>query len=164
MKNSRNIYSTYLLTTLFALLVLSAGCNNPASNDEEHSDPHGIQFVMNGEVILTFFDGTADGQFQVTENDETSLITAEFLDENGEEIHGEDFDSDFSLNWVVQDTNITEVEQHDEDGRWSFHLVGKSAGTSTIQFMLMHGNHPDFETPDVDNENAIEVQVEAAAQ
>jgi hypothetical protein len=156
-------FSIRLLALTFATAILMAGCNNPASNDdddhEEHSEPHAIQFAMNGETIVTYPAGENSGHFDVEEDHETSLITAEFLDENGNEIHGEDLDDEYSLAWEIADTDIADIEQHDEDGRWSFHIVGKTAGGTTVKFMLMHGDHADFETPDLDDDNPLQIHV-----
>lgn len=158
-------FSIRLLALTFVTTILLAGCSNPASDDDdhdhdEHSEPYGIQFVMNGETVVTYQDGNTEGHFDVEEEHETSLITAEFLDEDGDEIHGEDLDDEYSLAWEIADTDIADIEQHDEDGRWSFHIVGKTAGETTMQFMLMHGDHADFKTPAVDNDNALEIHVE----
>lgn len=160
-------FSTRLLALTFAAAILLAGCSNPASNDddhEEHSEPHAIQFVMNGETIVTYQNDNTTGHFDVETENETSLITAEFLDEDGDEIHGVDLDEDYSLAWEVADSQIAEVEQHDEDGRWSFHILGKTAGETAIKFMLMHGTHSDFDTPDLDSNNALQIHVEEHSQ
>lgn len=156
--------------TIFALLlslaVLSTGCDNPASSDDdhdhdEHTEPFGLELVMNGETIIEYFNGEVSGHMHVDEGGETALITVHFLNEEGEHIHDEDLGDEYSLDWDIEKEDVLEVEQHDEDGKWSFHLVGKSAGESRIQFMLNHGDHADFETPAVDQEGAIEIHVEA---
>ena len=144
------LYKLAVLT--FAGALLLAGCDNPASNDdhEEHSDPHSIEFVMNGETIVTYENGTISGHFHIEEQHETSLITAKFYTEDGDEIHGEDLGDEYSLGWEIGSTNLADIEQHEEDGRWSFHIVGKSAGETTVVFKLMHGDHSDFTTDPID--------------
>ncbi|MFW6157329.1 MAG: hypothetical protein ACOC4S_00670 [Balneolaceae bacterium] len=167
MKFYNNIHlDTFLTIVLFGTLLLT-GCNNPAGNDddhEEHSDAYGLELVMNGETILRYFEGTPDGPVTIEAGEETSLITLHFLDEDGERIEANHLGDDYSLGWEVEDEDVLQVEQHDEDGEWSFHFEGITEGTSHIKFMLLHASegseHPDFETPDVDSEDAIEVQVE----
>lgn len=155
-------FSTTLLTIIFATAVLIAGCDNPAGDDhEEHADPAGLQLVMNGEVLLTYMNNEVSGQLNLVEGVETDLITVEWLDENGEEIHGEDLDEAYSLDWEIEDENIAQVERHNEDGRWSFHMHGESAGVTKIQLMLLHGDHADLSTPAVNQDDAITVNVEA---
>lgn len=143
----------YKLTVLtFAAALLLAGCDNPADNGhEEHSDPHSMEFVMNGETIVTYSnDGTISGHFHIEEQQETSLITAKFYTEDGDEIHDEDLGDEYSLGWEVGSTDLADIEQHEADGRWSFHVVGKAAGETTVVFQLMHGDHSDFSTDPID--------------
>lgn len=155
--------SRYLIGTVISILLIS--CSNPASDDDhdEHTEPYGLELVMNGETILEYFDGDINGQLSVNEGEETSLITLRFLNEVREEIHEDDLDEEYSLAWEIADDQILAIEQHDEDGKWGFHIHGKSEGTSNIQLRLMHGDHADFETPDVASDEAIEVQVVASA-
>lgn len=152
-------FSRYLIVTVISTLLIS--CTNPASDDEhdEHTIPVGMKMVMNGEVILTYFDEQVTGQLQVDEGDETPLITVYFLNEEEERIHDEDLGTEYSLDWNIENTDIIDVEQRDEDGRWSFHLVGKSAGVTNIQFILMHGSHDDLVTPGLEQEEAIQAEV-----
>lgn len=155
-------FSITILVFTFSVAILLAGCSNPASDDndhEEHTEPHAIQFVMNGETILTYQNGNTTGHFDVEAGNETSLVTAEFLDENGNEIHGEDLDDEYSLAWEIANTDIADIEQHSEDGRWSFHIVGKTAGETAIKFILMHGNHNHFKTPDLGDDNTLQIHV-----
>ncbi len=159
-------FSAFIVSILFTA-ILASGCGNPASNDDdhdEHSDPHGVQFTMNDEVILTYMDGNSDGRFEVVEEQETSIITVVFLDEEGDEIHGEDLDDEYSLGWEVGNDELVEIEQQADDGRWDFRLVGKSSGTTRVQFKLMHGAHADFQTPGPGESSALEVHVEEQTQ
>lgn len=156
-------FTAFTVSILFSAVILLAGCDNPASNDDDHdghSDPHGVRFIMNDEVLLTYMEGDATGQFEVGKDRETAIITAEFLDEDGDEIHGEDLDDEFTLGWEIGNTDLVGIAQHEDDGRWDFRVVGKSAGETTVQFKLMHGEHADFQTPDVNDSNALEVHVE----
>jgi hypothetical protein len=160
MNISTNI-STKLIALTFTAILFSAGCSNPASNDdhEEHVRPYSMEFIMNGESIVTYDSGNVSGHFDVGEDQETSLITAKFFDEDGNEIHSEDLSDEYSLAWDITNTDHAEIKQHDGDGRWSFHIVGKSAGETTVQFLLMHIDHSVFETNGTEQDNAITIQV-----
>ena len=158
MMNIFTDFPTKLIALTFAVLLLLAGCDNPSSNDEdddhgEHSEPYSMEFIMNGDTIVSYIDGDVSGHFDVEEEHETSLITAKFYDEDGDEIHGEDLGDEYSLGWEIANSDHADIEQHDEDGRWSFHIVGKTAGETTAEFKLMHGDHSDFST------DAIEIHV-----
>ena len=74
---------------------------------------------------------------------ETDLITVRFIAEDGDRFVPDESEG-YGLAWAVGNESITEVEQHEEDGAWSFHMVGLAAGDTDVQFMLMHIDHEDF--------------------
>lgn len=165
--NNYKKYYTGILALIFSVALLFAGCKNPAGNGDEnhgHSIPYSIEFVQNGETVVSYSDGNTEGHFDVEEGQETVLITVEFLDEEDHEIHAEDLDDEYSPEWEVGDTSIAGIEQHENEGRWSFHIVGKAAGETSVQFKLMHINHEVFQTPSVDRSNAIPVHVQEPNQ
>lgn len=162
-------FPTKLIAFTFAVTFMLAGCSNPASNDDddhdEHSEPYSVEFVMNGETVVMYPYQDAEDHFTVTEGNETALITAKFYNEDGDEIHDEDLDDEYRLAWNITNTDVADIEQHDEDGRWSFHITGKTAGETAVQFLFQHGDdHADFETPGVDKSNAITIQVTEPSQ
>lgn len=139
-------FSALFVLTLFSILLLNA-CGNPVSDDdeEEHADPVAAELEMNGEVIATYENGDIEGEIEVPEGEETSLITIYFLDDDGDRIDL-DHESELSLDWEVDDDEIAEVEQHEEDGQWSFHIHGESAGSTDVIFSIYHDGHSDFDT------------------
>lgn len=162
-------FSTKLIALTFAVLLLFAGCNNPASNDDEdhdeHTEPYSVEFVLIGETVVTYPYQNTEDHFTVTEGDKTALITAKFYNEDGDEIHDEDLDEEYRLAWNIANTDVADIEQHDEDGRWSFHIKGETAGETAVQFLFQHGDdHADFKTPDVDESDAITIQVTEQSQ
>lgn len=162
-----NNISTILLAFAISMTMLLAGCDNPAGDDDhdEHAEPRGLQLVMNGDVIWNYLNGEAsDDHIDLEAGSETDLITIEWLDQDGDEIHAEDLDDEFGLGWEIANEDIASVEQHSEDGPWSFHLHGESAGETTMQIMLMHGDHADFSTPGVDQQDALQIHVEEQTQ
>lgn len=141
---------TLLAIALFAIFVI-VGCSNPAnSDDEDHLHAEGAILQMNGEEILRIEGGefvSNNTSLEVDSGDETPLITIFFLDHDGETFHpGDDH---FALNWDKIDTSIAEIEQHEEDGKWSFHLVGQGQGETEVRFRMWHEDedHSDFDTP-----------------
>lgn len=167
MNISTNI-SNKLIALTFTAILFFAGCSNPASNDdhEEHSDPDTVEFLINEEVIVsyTYSSKTTEGQFNVNVDDQTPLITAEFKDEDGNEIHAEDLDDEYSFIWNKANTDIAEVVQSNSDGRWEFRITGKAAGETAVKFTLDHNGHPDFQTPGTEQDNAITIQVTESSQ
>jgi len=143
-----------LLTVL--TLILTTGCDNPASSDdqdnhEEHEHAEGAILKMNGGEIARIENGQVQsGQIEVAKDEETPLITIYFLAEDGDEFQPDD--PDYSLRWDQIDESVAEVEQHDEDGKWGFHIHGLTSGNTTVRFRLWHDNedHSDFDTPEID--------------
>ncbi len=142
-------FSTGLLLSALLITLLLAACNNPASSDDEehHEDAVGAVFKMNGGEIVRYENGQTSGSIEVNEGEETTLITIYFLDDEGHEFQPDD--SEYSLQWKDIDTTIAKVEQHDEDGKWNFHILGNSQGKTTVTFQLFHGSHSDFDIENV---------------
>ena len=141
-----------LLITVLTL-IFTVSCDNPAKSDdhEVHEHAEGAVLKMNGGEIVRIEDGVVQsGQIEVTEGEETPLITIYFLAEDGDEFQPDE--PDYSLRWNQINESIAEVEQHDEDGKWSFHIHGLASGNTTVQFRLWHDgeNHSDYNTPEID--------------
>ena len=142
-------HSYTIFALLLSLAVLTTGCDNPAGSDddhEEHTDPVGLELIMNGETVLEYFDGEVTGHMHVDEGGETALITVHFLNEEKEQIHGEDLGDEYNLVWNIENENVLDVEQHDEDGKWSFHIHGEAQGNTSVVLQLFHDGHSDFDT------------------
>lgn len=158
---------TLLVLTLFSTLLVTACSDNPAGSDEEeHTEPEGLELVHDGEVIYEYFDGDLTEHthmhFHVGEE---YLFEVHFLDEDGDHVHAEDLGDEYFLEWEIENEDILEIHQHDDDGRWEFHLEGIAEGGSKVQFKLMHGvgedAHSDLSTPGTTQEDAIEFHVDA---
>lgn len=147
-----------LVFTLSALLVL-ASCDNPASSDDhdEHATPFGVALILNGVEIAVQENGEISyhegDHIELEVGEETNLITVRWIAEDGDRFVP-DTEDGYSLDWIISNGSVVEVEQHEEDGAWAFHLIGLSAGESDIQFELFHNDHSDFTS------SAFEVHVE----
>ncbi|MCW9706715.1 hypothetical protein [Fodinibius salsisoli] len=159
---------TLLVLTLFSTLLVTACSDNPASSDDEHTDPEIIELVHDGEVIYEYSDITGE----VTEHShlhyhvgEEYLFEVHFLNEEGEHVHAEDLGEGYSLGWEIENTDILAIHQHDDNGQWEFHLEGMAEGGSKIQFLLNHGSgedaHSHLETPATTQDDAIEFHIDA---
>jgi hypothetical protein len=149
-----------LAITISALLVLTS-CDNPASSDDhdDHASPFGVALILNGVEIAVQENGEVSyhegDHIELEVGEETNLITVRWIAEDGDRF-APDAEDGYSLNWIVGNENVVEVEQHEEDGAWAFHMVGLSAGESDVQFELFHNDHADFTS------SAFEVHVEQA--
>jgi len=136
---------------LFVSLIASGlgACSNPAEEDDhdEHAEEiEGVALVLGGDEVVTVLDAEVEGSLEVAEGEKTGVITVEFLDHDGEEVHADELDDEFSLDVVVQGSEIVTVEQ---PGRWTFELQGDEAGDTAIRVLLLHDGHADFTTPDI---------------
>lgn len=159
-----------VLYSLFVLLMavgLTACDDNPVDDDhddDEHASVEGLSVEINGVEVYRVLEGEVSCAqipcgITVAAGEETPLITVEFLAEDGDEIHAEDFDDDFTLGHEIDDTSVAEFEQHAEDGTWNFHIRGLQAGVTEMQLQLLHVGHADFTTPPLGNANAITITV-----
>lgn len=144
--------------TLFIIAGLISACSNSTSGDDhdEHEDPAGFRLEMNGQMLAEQMPGetSVTGEIELTPGEETDLITLHFLAEDGDEFQPEE--DSYTLGYEFEDAGIAEFEQHEEDGKWSFHIHAEAEGITDLRLMLMHNGHSDFTT------QPIHVHVEAA--
>ena len=132
---------------VLAALAFVAGCgddDNPVdSHEEDHAEAFGFVMLNSGVPIVTQSEGKLEGEVDVGLEKETPLLQIRFLNEEGERFtpHTED---GYSLGWEVTDTSVAEVEWHEEDGAWAFHIIGESVGETTMTIKINHGGHSDF--------------------
>lgn len=104
--------------------------------------------MMNGAVIVEQLPGQdLTGEFELEPGEETDLISIFFLADDGDEFQPDE--DEFSLGYEFDDEGIAEFEQHDEDGKWSFHLHAEEEGITEMRLMLMHNDHSDFTSRDI---------------
>lgn len=137
-----NTIPSIILITILSLSIF--GCSNPAGSEDDHPAPMGAVLKMNGQEIARYDQDGVTGQIEVNAGQETTLITLFFLDADGNEFQPDE--PELSLNWRDIDTSIANVEQHAEDGKWSFHIHGEAQGNTSVVFQLFHDGHSDFDT------------------
>lgn len=143
------VQTLIFFTLILGLSVLFASCENSASaeEEEEHSDPFGVALILNGVEIAKQENGVvsyAEGNhLELKLGEETNLVTVRWIAEDGDRFVPDEAEG-YGLQWVIGDEAVTEVEQHEEDGAWSFHLVGTGIGETDIRFELFHNDHADF--------------------
>lgn len=137
--------SMALLATL--VLLLNISCSNPVDShdDDHHEEPAGFVLKLNGiNVISQQPNGTLSGSFTMKVAEETDLIRLFFISEDGDEFTPEE--EEYSLEAEFSTDEIVHFEQHDEDGKWAFHLHAEAVGSTNLTLKLMHGGHSDFST------------------
>jgi hypothetical protein len=150
---------SYLILSIATIFAFASCSNSTSAEEEEHATPFGVAMILNGVEIavqengeITYNNGD---HLELEVGEETNLITVRWISEDGDRFVP-NTDEGYSLNWIIADENVVEVEQHEEDGAWEFHLVGLGAGESDLQLQLFHNDHSDFTS------SAFEVHVEQA--
>lgn len=149
---SIRILSVFLLVLAFGL---TACDENPVDDDHDHGDHaediEGLILEMDGAEVVRYADTELrEGDtLRAAVGSETSSITVEFLDHDGDHVHADEFGDEFGLNFVFASSGVAEAVQHAGDGRWSFRLRGISADTTSLSVQLTHNDHPDFRTADI---------------
>ncbi len=142
--------SLFLLLLAFSLFHFSCSEKEPTSPDKEHFKAYGFILETSGVVYMKVFKGQLDPQYnqyiEVTAGTMTDHLEIIFLDENGQEIKPPT-DKDHSFSWNIADTNIAKVHRHGDE--WEFHVVGVNPGETTIEFLVLHNDHPDFRSPKI---------------
>src|SRR5690625_2540528 len=117
---------TFLFLTLFSTLLFTACSDNPAGGGDNHTEPEGLKLVHDGEVIYeyTIHEGVTEHSHQHYRLGEEYVFEVRFLDEDGGHIHAENFDEGYSLGWETGNEDVLQIHQHEDDGRWNFHLEG----------------------------------------
>lgn len=136
---------------VFALFIAGCGDDNPVDTDhtdEVHAEALGLILRTSGQEIVRYENGEVNGEIEVGHGKETALLTARFIAEDGD-LFAPDTDGGWSLGWEIADESIAEFEQHEEDGAWSFHIVGLEEGQTTITLKINHGDHSDFVSKEI---------------
>ncbi len=139
----------YIITAILLSILILGGCKKETSvtePDADHFEAEGI-VIMNDafQEKLRVFRGVTADTLKVPLNGMTEHYKIKFLDENNKLINPPE-DKNKSLGWVIADTTKLSVFRHDDD-IWEFHLKGKKEGVTSIEFQILHDDHPDFRTP-----------------
>lgn len=143
----KNSFFLAAKTALYTIIVLSLfiACSNSVSSDEhEHEEPAGFRLKMNGQTVVEQLPSkTLTGSFSLAVGEDTPLISLFFIAEDGDEFLPDE--PEYSLKANFTDSTIAEFEQHEEDGKWKFHIHAKAAGSTNLNLQLLHNGHSDFD-------------------
>jgi len=150
---------------LLSAFVILTGCDsNPADHDddhEEHAEVEGIQVLDGTTVLYQALDGNiscdaAPCGITVSTGQALNGLEVAFIDHDGDEVHSEDLDDEFSLSFTVASPGIAVVEQN---GRFGLNVTGVVPGTTRMQVQLNHDGHADLTSPPVSNSDALLITV-----
>ncbi|MDA0875467.1 MAG: hypothetical protein O3C45_10465 [Bacteroidetes bacterium] len=160
----RFLFRANRLLFLFLILPLLAACSNPADHDDDHddhADAHGIRLVSGSTTFYQVLEGevscsNAPCGITLPVGQSLAGIEVQFLDEEGNEIHAEDLESNFTMSFSVGSPGLAVVEQV---GRFGLTMRGVVAGTTAMQVVLNHDGHADLTTPPLSDANAVRLTV-----
>lgn len=132
---------------LLAVVAVSAGCDNPVSDDDEdHAVPSGIVIRTGGAELIRvvgFINPVVTGALTVSANGQTPLLTATYIDDEGDDIT---LLPEYYLG-VTPASSATVTWQGTAEGAFTGRAIGHEAGTTTLGFQLYHGplggGHPE---------------------
>ena len=149
-----------------AAFVVLAGCDdNPADHDDhdhdDHAEAEGIQIIDGSTVLYQVLEGAvtcdaAPGGITVASGQTLNALEVAFIDHDGDEIHAEDLDDEFSLGFSVVNPAVAIVEQN---GRFGLNVRGVIAGSTAMQVQLNHDGHADLTSPPVSDASALQITV-----
>ena len=144
----KSTYKLSLISIFILLISFSTSCSKSSTEPmEEHADAEGLTLTLNGSEVVRVDEGSVTGSISIPVGTETARITLHFLDHDGEEFTPDD--PDFSLGHSFSNNGIIELKQDAGDGTFNFHLDGIATGTTTLTLELLHGDHPDFQSPPI---------------
>lgn len=140
-------YSKYLMLLIlsFSLFATCSKDSNPlkdSESDHNHAEAVGLIITSNGAELARYEKGYVTGDLAVGMNEETSVLTINFIAEDGDVF--QPAGDLYSLAWELAAADIAEIKQAANDGKWNFRLAGKKSGTTEITFKILHGDHADF--------------------
>ncbi|MGB0651495.1 MAG: hypothetical protein ACPG8N_07060 [Rhodothermales bacterium] len=154
------------LAFFLAAFVVLAGCDdNPADHDDhdhdDHAEAEGIQIIDGSTVLYQVLEGavTCDAApcgITVAAGQTLNALEVAFIDHDGDEIHAEDLDDEFSLGFSVVNPAVAIVEQN---GRFGLNVRGVIAGSTAMQVQLNHDGHADLTSPPVSDAIALQITV-----
>jgi len=145
----KNLFSNSnrFIYALLSIFIIVSACSSSSSSDDhdDHEEAEGFRLKLSGQTIVEQLpDQDVTGSITVQAGQETALISIFFIDHDGEEFQPDGVSN--TLGYSFTTAEIAEFEQHEEDGKWSFHIHGEAAGTTTLTLRLMHDDHSDFDT------------------
>jgi len=153
-----------LFSVAFALVFLTACDSNPADHDDDHEDhaaAEGIQILNGSTVLYQVLAGdvtcaAAPCGISVAAGQSLTGLEVAFIDHEGNEVHSEDFGSEFDMSFSVVSPGIAVVEAN---GRFGLNVTGVVPGSTRMQVQLNHDGHADLTSPPVSDDRALTITV-----
>jgi hypothetical protein len=133
------------ILTLFLVfsLALTACEDDHHHNDIDHFEAIGLVVYSSGMKVVSILRGQTTDTLRATVAVLSDHYQVRFYNEKEEIVDAPGHEQSFA--WEIADASILEVVQDaGEEGKFEFHLRGKKAGRTEIEFFIMHDDHADF--------------------
>lgn len=142
-KNILKFFLSFLIIT-GSMSLTSCKDDDPVSAQEEHFEAIGIHFSSSGIELGKILRGVTTDTLFAPLGSLSDHIEVKFYDEDENLVNAPD-DEDETFGWQIDDATIAEVFQDTgEEGSFEFHLRGLKAGSTKIEFFIVHEGHNDF--------------------
>jgi hypothetical protein len=138
---------TYLAVTVFAILLFTTACSedDPITPQHDHDEAIGMALFREDVMVASILRGVPGDSLRVAAGVTSEDYDVRFYDEDEDIFEAHDDDKIFA--WEIEDPSIVEVVQDaGKEGKFEFRLRGVKAGSTTIEFFIMHEGHADFRT------------------
>ena len=146
MQNSKKDLIKYILIliTFFFVPLTSCDEDDPVTPAEEHFEAEGVILKSSGIKIAEIFQGITNDTLRAPANAIGDHMDVKFYNSAKEEIEPPN-DENMSLGWEIDDKDILDIWQHEgEEGGFELHLKGLKAGSTNIEFFVLHHDHKDY--------------------
>jgi hypothetical protein len=128
---------------LLATTVLAACGDDGTGPEDDHQEAVGMVITRDNATLVS-----VNSARQVTGSLTVGAGSGDhfnvfFVDEDGDRFQLEAGDDEHSLEWTVANEAVAVIDSHGDH----MDLDGISAGSTTVEFRLMHGNHSDYTAP-----------------
>ncbi|HEX6038465.1 hypothetical protein [Longimicrobium sp.] len=130
---------------LFATAALAA-CDGDGTGPDDHDHEEAVGMVITDQNDATLV--SVNAARQVTGSLTVAAGAARhlsvwFVAEDGDRFQIEPTDDEHSLDWTVANEAVAVIDSHGDH----MDLDGVAAGSTTVVFHILHGNHSDYDSP-----------------
>lgn len=143
-RGTKNLLSRAVLV-LAATATLGA-CDSDGTGPEEHQEARGMVITDEANNTLVSINAAHQVTGSLTvQAGQARHLDVFFVDEDGDRFQLEEGDDEFTLQVDVANEAVAVIDSHGDH----MDLDGISAGATTAEFKIMHGNHPDYASGDI---------------
>ncbi len=132
---------------IISLFLLFAGCgeDDPVTPQEDHEEAIGMAIFRADTLVAAILRGVPTDTLRIPAGSVSEDYHVQFYD-NDEKLF-EAHDDGKTLTWEIDHPSILAVLQDSGDeGKFEFRFQGLQAGTTEIEFFILHQGHADFRT------------------